>query len=159
MSSSPAFLYSGGVDRGLDDDAVARLWMDASIFWHQCSDGGVNPAHRSAPRRADAPRTNRESLVALAVSEQVASALVRGGAASAATACASFGHRGTLNKRVGDRAVGLAADHVEPGVSVRNNDRESRRQPCVPQPRPVATRASASVATVVSGPQPARRGP
>jgi hypothetical protein len=27
-----------------------------------------------------------------------------------------------LNHRVGDRCVGLAADHVEPGVSVRNDD-------------------------------------
>lgn len=31
----------------------------------------------------------------------------------------------TLNRRVGDRAMGMAGDHVEPGVSIRNNDREA----------------------------------
>lgn len=30
----------------------------------------------------------------------------------------------SLNQRVGDRAVGLAGDHVEPGVALHNNDRE-----------------------------------
>jgi hypothetical protein len=30
----------------------------------------------------------------------------------------------TINKRIGDRCVGLAADHVEPGVSLHNNGRE-----------------------------------
>jgi hypothetical protein len=29
------FPVLGGVDRGLDDDAVARLWGTASIFWHR----------------------------------------------------------------------------------------------------------------------------
>ena len=29
------FPVLGGVDRGLDDDAVARLWTNASIFWHR----------------------------------------------------------------------------------------------------------------------------
>jgi Domain of unknown function (DUF4438), N-terminal/Domain of unknown function (DUF4438), C-terminal len=29
----------------------------------------------------------------------------------------------TINRRVGDRCVGLAADHVEPGVSLRNHQR------------------------------------
>ena len=29
-----------------------------------------------------------------------------------------------INKRIGDRCVGLAADHVEPGVSLHNNGRE-----------------------------------
>jgi Domain of unknown function (DUF4438) len=29
-----------------------------------------------------------------------------------------------LNQRVGDRCVGLAGDHVEPGVALHNNDRE-----------------------------------
>jgi len=30
----------------------------------------------------------------------------------------------SINKRIGDRCVGLAADHVEPGVSLHNNGRE-----------------------------------
>lgn len=29
-----------------------------------------------------------------------------------------------VNKRIGDRCVGLAGDHVEPGVALHNNDRE-----------------------------------
>ncbi len=29
-----------------------------------------------------------------------------------------------LNQRIGDRCVGLAGDHIEPGVSLHNNDRE-----------------------------------
>ncbi len=29
-----------------------------------------------------------------------------------------------LNHRIGDRCVGLAGDHIEPGVSLHNNDRE-----------------------------------
>jgi hypothetical protein len=37
-----------------------------------------------------------------------------------------------LNQRIGDRCVGLAGDHIEPGVSLHNNNREvigSRRGP------------------------------
>src|SRR5438045_6513135 len=30
-----------------------------------------------------------------------------------------------LSHRVGDRAVGLAGDHIEPGVTLRTNDRAS----------------------------------
>ncbi|WP_299488015.1 DUF4438 domain-containing protein [Acaryochloris sp. IP29b_bin.137] len=30
----------------------------------------------------------------------------------------------SINQRIGDRCVGLAGDHVEPGVSLHNNDRE-----------------------------------
>lgn len=29
-----------------------------------------------------------------------------------------------INQRIGDRCVGLAGDHIEPGVSLHNNDRE-----------------------------------
>lgn len=31
----PGFPVLGGADRGLDDDAVARLWERASVFWHR----------------------------------------------------------------------------------------------------------------------------
>ena len=31
----PGFPVLGGRDRGLDDDAVARQWMRASVFWHE----------------------------------------------------------------------------------------------------------------------------
>ena len=83
----------------------------------------------SPPRRPDAPRINRGALVATVVAGQVGNPLVRRGPYR----IGRDGHLrivpGTggivLNKRVGDRAVGLAGDHVEPGASVRNNDRES----------------------------------
>jgi hypothetical protein len=29
------FPVLGGADKGLDDDAVARLWGRASVFWHR----------------------------------------------------------------------------------------------------------------------------
>jgi Domain of unknown function (DUF4438) len=80
-------------------------------------------------RRAAAPRTNGRQLVVTVVAGQVANALVRAGPYR----IGRDGHLrvvpGTggiaLNKRVGDRAVGFAGDHVEPGASVRNNDREA----------------------------------
>lgn len=31
----PGFPVLGGADRGLDDDAVADLWYQASVFWHR----------------------------------------------------------------------------------------------------------------------------
>jgi hypothetical protein len=31
----PGFPVLGGPDKGLDDDAVARLWARASVFWHR----------------------------------------------------------------------------------------------------------------------------
>jgi hypothetical protein len=29
-----------------------------------------------------------------------------------------------LNQRIGDRCIGLAGDHIEPGVALHNNQRE-----------------------------------
>src|SRR6185436_7857818 len=80
--------------------------------------------------RPGTPRFNRSALVAIAVAGQVGNPLVRGAGPY------RIGRDGllhvvpgtggiALNKRVGDRAVGLAADHVEPGAAIRNNDRES----------------------------------
>jgi len=88
-----------------------------------------SPRLPTAPRRAGSPRTNAEALVALTVAGQVANALVRGGAYRVGRDGVLRIVPGTggiaLNKRIGDRAVGLVADHVEPGVSIRNNDREA----------------------------------
>ena len=108
------------------------------------------------PRRADAPRTNADALVALAVAGQVANALVRGGAYRIGRDGVLRIVPGTggiaLNKRIGDRAVGLAADHVEPGVSVRNNDREAGGNPGAPNRGLLLYSCVGNVATVVSGP-------
>jgi hypothetical protein len=73
-------------------------------------------------------RTNRDDLVIQTVSGQIAHPV--GGPTPW-----RIGNDGKLrvlpatggisiNKRIGDRCVGLAADHVEPGVSLHNNGRE-----------------------------------
>ena len=107
-------------------------------------------------RRADAPRMNTHALVTLAVAGQVANALVRGGAYRIGRDGVLRIVPGTggiaLNKRIGDRAVGLAADHVEPGVSVRNNDREAAGNPGAPNRGLLLYSCIGNVATVVSGP-------
>ncbi|XXF77673.1 DUF4438 domain-containing protein [Myxococcaceae bacterium GXIMD 01537] len=74
------------------------------------------------------PRTNVDRLVAVAVAGQIAHPIVR-------PVPYRMGRDGVprlvpgsggivLNRRVGDRAVGLAGDHVEAGVSLHNNGRE-----------------------------------
>jgi Domain of unknown function (DUF4438) len=117
----------------------------------------VLSTRRTPPaRRPDAPRTNREALVAMAVSGQVANALVRGGAYRIGRDGVLRIVPGTggiaLNKRVGDRATGLAADHVEPGVSVRNRDREAGGSPGAPNRGLLLYSCVGNVARVVSGP-------
>ncbi|RKH50071.1 DUF4438 domain-containing protein [Corallococcus llansteffanensis] len=79
-------------------------------------------------RAATAPRTNEARLVAVSVGGQVSHPIVR-------ASPYRIGRDGTLrlvpgsggivlNRRVGDPAVGLAADHMEAGVSLHNNGRE-----------------------------------
>lgn len=81
------------------------------------------------PTRPVAPGTNGHELVATVVAGQVANHLLRGHAYRIGRQGEVFivpGSGGiSLNHRIGDRAIGLAGDHVEPGVSARNNDRES----------------------------------
>ncbi|QSA97012.1 DUF4438 domain-containing protein [Methylococcus sp. EFPC2] len=74
------------------------------------------------------PRINREELVMVAVAGQIAHPV---GAANPYR----IGNDGVprvlpatggivLNHRIGDRCVGLAGDHIEPGVALHNNGRE-----------------------------------
>lgn len=58
----------------------------------------------------------------------------------------------TLNRRVGDRAVGLAGDHVEPGVALRNNDRESVGPAGAPNRGLLVSSCIGNRARVVTGP-------
>lgn len=83
------------------------------------------------PQRIDAargPRMNADELVAVGVLGQIAHPV-------AAASAYRIGHDGVprvlpgtggivLNKRIGDLCVGLAGDHVEPGVALHNNGRE-----------------------------------
>jgi uncharacterized protein DUF4438 len=114
------------------------------------------PRLPSTPRRAGTPRTNAQALVALSVAGQVANALVRGGAYRVGRDGVLRIVPGTggiaLNKRIGDRAVGLAADHVEPGVSIRNNDREAGGNPGAANRGLLLYSCVGNLARVVSGP-------
>ena len=136
------FPVLGGADRG-SRRRRGRAVVGARI---RVLASGVDDAGSACPRverpppeAPDAPARRgpmRDALVALAVAGQVANALVRGGAYRIGRDGVLRIVPGTggiaLNKRIGDRAIGLAADHVEPGVSVRNNDREAGGSPGAP---------------------------
>jgi hypothetical protein len=79
------------------------------------------------PRRAG-PRINRDDLVMVAVAGQIAHPIGRANPYR-------IGHDGVprvlpgtggivINRRIGDRCIGLAGDHIEPGVALHNNSRE-----------------------------------
>ncbi|MBN8233015.1 DUF4438 domain-containing protein [Corallococcus macrosporus] len=88
----------------------------------------LQPLMEAGMGAASAPRTNVSRLVATAVAGQVSHPVVR-------VSPYRIGRDGVLrllpgsggialNRRVGDRAVGLAADHMEAGVSVHNTGRD-----------------------------------
>jgi len=64
----------------------------------------------------------------------------------------------TLNHRIGDRCVGLAGDHIEPGVSLHNNSREVTGGPNGPNLALMTYACVGNVARVVSGPAAGSRG-
>lgn len=112
-------------------------------------------ARAPAPRR-DAPAINREALVTMVVAGQVANAVVRAnpyrigrdGVLRVVPGTAGV----TLDRRVGDRAVGLAGDHVEPGLALRNNDRDPAGGPGGANRGLLAYSCVGNQARVVSGP-------
>lgn len=57
----------------------------------------------------------------------------------------------TINRRVGDRCVGLAADHVEPGVSLRNHQRNAGGAPDGPNLALMTSACVGNLARVVTG--------
>jgi hypothetical protein len=72
-------------------------------------------------------KTNANELVMISVAGEIASPLERGtpwriGQDGRPRALPGTGGI-VLNHRVGDRAVGVAGDHIEPGVSIRNERR------------------------------------
>jgi hypothetical protein len=79
----------------------------------------------SLARRSATPRINRQDLVLVAIAGRIADALMR-------STPYRIGHDGGLrvlpgtggiviNHRIGDRCIGLAADHLEPGAAIRND--------------------------------------
>lgn len=78
-------------------------------------------------RHRHAPRLNREELATICVTGRIVSPQTKG-------ATYRIGQDGglrvlpgpggiTLSHRIGDRCVGLAADHLEPAISIKNTER------------------------------------
>jgi Domain of unknown function (DUF4438), N-terminal/Domain of unknown function (DUF4438), C-terminal len=109
-----------------------------------------------APLSAGAPRTNPGQLVAVVVAGQIANPLARGtpyriGRDGVLRVVPGTGGI-ALNRRVGDRAVGLAGDHIEPGVALRNSDRESLGGREAPNRALMLNACIGNLARVVTGP-------
>jgi hypothetical protein len=118
-------------------------------------------ARRRPPRRLGVPRINQQDLVLVAIGGRITDALMqptpyRIGQDGGLRVLPGTGGI-VINQRIGDRCVGLAADHVEPGVAVRNDY------------QPGGTRGNAgagltalacvgNVAVVLDGPCAGRRG-
>lgn len=83
---------------------------------------------RPVTRQRDLPRINQRDLVMVAVAGQIAHPVGRanpyriGNDGIPRVLPATGGI--VLNQRIGDRCVGLAGDHIEPGVGLHNNQRE-----------------------------------
>jgi hypothetical protein len=107
-------------------------------------------------RETGGVRINRRELVVLAVSGQIAHPVGR-------TAAYRVGHDGVarvlpgsggiaVNQRIGDRCVGLAGDHIEPGVALHNNGREVVGPRNGPNLALLTYACVGNVARVISGP-------
>lgn len=74
------------------------------------------------------PRLNLDELVLVAVGGQIAHPIARGNPYRIGYDGVPRVLPGTggivINQRIGDRCVGLAGDHIEPGVALHNNGRE-----------------------------------
>ncbi len=101
-------------------------------------------------------RFNRDQLVAVSLAGQIANPLIRASPYRIGRDGALQIVPGTggivLNRRVGDRAIGLAGDHVEPGVALRNNDREAQGGPGAANRALLALSCIGNRVQVTSGP-------
>jgi hypothetical protein len=89
----------------------------------------IQPLMPRRPGRSGRLRTNASELVMISVLGEIASPLERGtpwriGQDGKPRALPGTGGI-VLNHRIGDAAVGVAGDHIEPGVSIRNERRVS----------------------------------
>ncbi|MFM2053829.1 MAG: hypothetical protein RL456_1866 [Pseudomonadota bacterium] len=109
-----------------------------------------------APPRPAGPAINREELVAVTVQGQIAHPVAH------ATPY-RIGYDGVprvlpgtggivLNRRIGDLCVGLAGDHIEPGVALHHNGREVIGPRNGPNLALVTYACVGNVARVISGP-------
>jgi hypothetical protein len=113
-------------------------------------------------RAAGALRTNVRDLVMGAVMGQIAHPIGR-------ASPYRIGHDGVprilpgsgginLTHRVGDRCVGLAGDHIEPGVSIRNNSQELVGDKNSPNLALLTYACVGNTAVVVDGPCKGKQG-
>jgi hypothetical protein len=111
----------------------------------------MNPA-----RSVASPRINRDELVAVSVSGQIAHPVAR-------AAPYRIGYDGVprvlpgtggivLNQRIGDPCIGLAGDHIEPGVALHNNGREVVGPRDGPNNALITYACVGNVARVIGGP-------
>jgi Domain of unknown function (DUF4438) len=121
--------------------------------------GGPGPAAAQARR---GPLLNHDELIVVTVQGQVAHPI---GQATPYR----IGYDGVprvlpgtggivLNRRIGDLCVGLAGDHVEPGVALHNNTREVVGPRDGPNNALITYACVGNVATVVSGRASGQRG-
>src|SRR5262245_46203881 len=107
-------------------------------------------------REARTPRMNIPDLTLVAVMAQLAHRIGR-------ASPYRVGHDGVarilpgsggiaVNRRIGDRCVGLAGDHIEPGVALHNNDREVIGARNGPNLALLTYACVGNVAVVVTGP-------
>ena len=117
---------------------------------------------RAAWRAPGVPRMNVRDLPMVSVMGQIAHPVGR-------ASPYRIGHDGiprilagtggiVLNFRIGDRCVGLAGDHIEPGVAVHNNGREIVGAKDGPNLALLTYCCIGNVARVVNGPCAGRRG-
>lgn len=117
----------------------------------------------AATRARGGPAINARELVAVSVSGQVAHPVAR------AAAPYRIGYDGVprvlpgtggivLNRRIGDLCVGLAGDHIEPGVALHNNSREVVGPRDGPNTALITYACIGNLARVTSGPCTGRVG-
>ena len=134
--------------------------------------GGVPPGRAPLMQQAAAPRVpatngaslriNGDELVAVAVLGQIAHPVGRAspyriGYDGVARVLPGTGGI-VLNRRIGDPCIGLAGDHIEPGVALHNNGREVVGPRDGPNNALITYACVGNVARVISGPCTGRTG-
>lgn len=108
------------------------------------------------PASGRAPRLNLDQLVAVVVQGQIAHPIARANPYRIGYDGVPRVLPGTggivLNRRIGDPCVGLAGDHIEPGVALHHNGREVVGPRDGPNTALLTCACVGNVARVISGP-------
>ncbi len=108
------------------------------------------------------PRLNHSDLVVVAVSGQIAHPVGRANPYRIGNDGVPRVLPGTggivINHRIGDRCIGLAGDHIEPGVALHNNGREVVGPRDGPNTALITYACVGNRALVVSGPSTGKAG-